>query len=179
MSVDYRLAPEHRAPTAAEDAYAVLCWAVGSGTERWASTAARVLVAGDSAGGNLAAVTCLIARDRGGPAITGQALLYPVLDPGCDTESYRTHGTGFFNTRAAMEWYWRQYLGDDGLPEPAHLVAPGRAATLAGLPPAVVAVAGADPLRSEGEEYAAAPGGCGVPTLVRRTPGCSTDSRPS
>ena len=170
VSVDYRLAPEHRAPTAAEDAYAVLCWAV----ERHGDLGidpARVLVAGDSAGGNLAAVTCLIARERRGPAIAGQALLYPVLDPGCDTDSYRTHGIGFFNTSVAMEWYWAQYLGPEGLPEPAQLAAPGRAASLSGLPPAVVAVAGADPLRCEVQEYAAALAAAGVPVVQRTYPG--------
>jgi len=170
VSVDYRLAPEHRAPTAAEDAYAALCWAV----EQQALLGidpARVVMAGDSAGGNLAAVTCLLARDRGGPPIAGQALLYPVVDPACDTDSFRTHGEGFYNTRAAMEWYWAQYLGPDGLPEPQHHAAPARAASLAQLPPAVVAVAGADPLRAEGEAYAAALAAAGVPVVLRTYPG--------
>lgn len=166
VSVDYRRAPEHPAPTAAEDGYAVLCWAVAE-QDRLGIDASRVLVAGDSAGGNLAAVTCLLARDRGGPALAGQVLLYPVLDPGCDTPSYTEYATGYFNTREAMEWYWRQYLGDSGLPEPVHLVVPGRAASLAGLPPAVVVVAGADPLRSEGEEYGDRLAAAGVPTVVR------------
>lgn len=169
VSVDYRLAPEHPAPTAAEDAYAALCWAVARAVELGVDPA-RVVVAGDSAGGNLAAVTCLLARERGGPEIAGQVLLYPVIDPACDTASFRTHGEGFYNTRAAMEWYWAQYL-PAGLPEPAHLAAPARAASLAGLPPAVVHVAGADPLRSEGEAYAASLAAAGVPVVRRTYPG--------
>jgi acetyl esterase len=170
VSVDYRLAPEHRAPTAAEDAYAALCWAVERHDEL-SIDPTRVLVAGDSAGANLAAVTCLLAREHGGPTIAGQALLYPVIDPACDTESFRSHGEGFYNTRAAMEWYWAQYLGPGGLTGPGHLAAPARAASLAGLPPAVVAVAGADPLRSEGEAYAASLAAAGVPVVARTYPG--------
>lgn len=170
VSVDYRRAPEHRAPTAAEDVYAVLCWAVERADDLGVDRA-RVVVAGDSAGGNLAAVTALLARDRGGPALAGQALLYPVVDPACDTDSFRTHGEGFYNTAEAMRWYWEQYLGEQGLPEPAHLAAPGRAERLDGLPPAVVVVTGADPLRSEVEQYAASLRAAGTPALERRYPG--------
>jgi acetyl esterase len=170
VSVDYRLAPEHAAPTAAEDAYAALCWAAGQAAALGADPE-RVVVAGDSAGGNLAAVVALLARDRNGPPLAAQALLYPVVDPACDTESFTTHADGPYNTRAAMEWYWRQYLGDAGLPDPAHLAAPARAADHSGLPPAVVAVAGADPLRSEGEAYADLLAAAGVPVVRRTYPG--------
>ena len=170
VSVDYRLAPEHRAPTAAEDAYAALLWAAERHDEL-GTDPARVVVAGDSAGGNLAAVVALLARDRSGPALAGQALLYPVLDPACDSPSYTTYAEGWFNTREHMEWYWEQYLGPERrLPEPPELVAPPRARSLAGLPPAVVVITGADPLRCEGEQYAAALAAAGVPTIARTYP---------
>lgn len=163
VSVDYRRAPEHRAPTAAEDAYAALGWAVEHAGQLGADPH-RVLVAGDSAGGNLAAVVSLLARDRNGPAIAGQVLLYPVLDPGCATPSYEEFGTGWFNTAAAMRWYWQQYLGDAA---PGPLTAPALVDDLAGLPPAVLVIAGNDPLRSEGESYAARLTAAGVPTVAR------------
>jgi predicted RNase H-like HicB family nuclease len=111
------------------------------------------------------------ARSGHGPALAGQALLYPVIDPACDTPSFETYAEGFFNTAAAMRWYWDQYLGTDRtLPEPPWLAAPDRAATLAGLPPAVAVITGADPLRSEGEAYAARLAADGVPVLVRTYP---------
>ncbi|MBM0127826.1 alpha/beta hydrolase [Pimelobacter simplex] len=170
VSVDYRLAPEHRAPTAAEDAYAALLWAAARHDEL-GTDPARVVVAGDSAGGALAAVVALMARDRKGPALAGQALLGPVIDPACDTPSYDTYADGWFNTRANMEWYWDQYLGPGRvLPEPPELVAPARAASHAGLPPAVVVVTGADPLADEGERYAAQLAAAGVPVLTRIHP---------
>ncbi|MEI7056688.1 alpha/beta hydrolase [Nocardioides sp. CCNWLW239] len=170
VSVDYRRAPEHRAPTAAEDAYAALVWA-GEHHAELGTDPARVVVAGDSAGGNLAAVVALMARDRNGPALAGQALLYPVIDPACDSPSFETYAEGHFNTAAAMRWYWEQYLGPGRtLPEPPELAAPNRASTLAGLPPAVVVVAGADPLCSEAEDYAARLAAEGVPVLARTYP---------
>lgn len=171
VSVDYRLAPEHPAPAAAEDAYDALCWAADRADDLGVDPA-RIVVAGDSAGGNLAAVVALLARDRGGPAIAGQALLYPVIDPACDTPSFDTYADGPYNTRVAMEWYWRQYLGESNeLPEPSYLVAPGRAADHRGLPPAVISVAGADPLRSEGERYGDLLAAAGVPVVRRTYPG--------
>ena len=123
VSVDYRLAPEHRWPAAADDVYAVARWADRFG--------GPLVVAGDSAGGNLAAVTALMARDRGGPGIAAQVLLYPALDADFDTESYRAYASGFYNTREAMIWYWDQYL-----PRPADRAHPYAAplrAELAGL----------------------------------------------
>ncbi|TYL56039.1 alpha/beta hydrolase [Nocardioides sp. BGMRC 2183] len=169
VSVDYRLAPEHPAPAAAVDTYTATCWAVEHAEEIGADPT-RVVIAGDSAGGNLAAVTALMCRDRGGPVLAGQALIYPVIDPACDTPSFAAYGDGPYNGRPAMEWYWQQYLLD-GLPEPAHLAAPVRAADHAGLPPAVVAVAGADPLRSEGQDYARLLAASGVPVVCRTYPG--------
>ncbi|TNM44240.1 alpha/beta hydrolase [Nocardioides albidus] len=170
VSVDYRLAPEHRAPTAAEDVYAALLWASARHDEL-GTDPERVLVAGDSAGGNLAAVVSLMARDRQGPALAGQALLGAVIDPACDTPSFDTYAEGWFNSAAAMRWYWEQYLGPEArLPDPPELVAPGRAASLAGLPPAVVVITGADPLRDEGERYAEQLAAAGVPVLTRIHP---------
>ena len=153
VSVDYRLAPEHRAPAAAEDAYAALSW-LAAKSDKLGLDRDRMLIAGDSAGGNLAAVACLMARDRDEAMPMGQVLLYPVVAPDFETESYRRYETGHCNTRAAMQWYWGHYLGGEALPEPEEYVAPLRAATHAGLPPALIYTTGRDPLCSEGEQYA-------------------------
>jgi acetyl esterase/lipase len=157
VSVDYRLAPEHFWPAAAEDVYAVTRWASRFG--------GPLVVAGDSAGGNLAAVTALMARDRGGPGIAAQVLLYPALDADFDTESYRAYGSGYYNTREAMIWYWDQYV-----PRPAdrtHPYAGPLRAELSGLSPAVVVTAGFDPLRTEGDQYSAALVEAGVRVVHR------------
>jgi acetyl esterase/lipase len=169
VSVGYRLAPEHPAPAAALDAFAAFCWVVdhaaGLGID-----ATRTAVAGDSAGGNLAAVTAILCRERRAPRPAAQLLLYPVIDPSLDTDSYHRHGTGYVNTRAAMQWYWRQYLGDR-LVDPPYLVAPARADSLGDLPPAVIATAGLDPLHSEGCDYAHRLRGAGVRVVHRDFPG--------
>ncbi|MGW0177471.1 alpha/beta hydrolase [Rhodococcus sp. NPDC003322] len=164
VSVDYRLAPEHPAPAALEDVYAALMWTKAN-CAALNGDPSRLVVAGDSAGGNLAATVALAARDRGGPALAAQALLYPVIDDDFDTDSYRTYAEGHFNTRAAMQWYWKQYA-PGGADSP--LVSPARAETLAGLPPAVIVTAGRDPLCSEGDAYAARLTSEGVPTTHRR-----------
>ena len=158
VSVGYRRAPEHPAPAAALDAFVAFCWA----TEHAAGLgidARRTVVAGDSAGGNLAAVTAILCRERSVAPPAAQLLLYPVIDPSFETDSYHRYGTGYFNTRAAMQWYWRQYLGSDGLRgerivDPPYLFAPARAESHADLPPAVIVTAGLDPLHSEGCDYA-------------------------
>lgn len=164
VSVDYRLAPEHPAPAALEDVYAAVVWVHANYAELHGDPD-RIVVAGDSAGGNLAATVALATRDRGGPAIAAQVMLYPVIDDDFDTESYRTYAEGHFNTRAAMQWYWQQYApgGADSA-----LISPARAATLAGVAPAVVVTAGRDPLCSEGDAYAARLAAEGVPTTHRR-----------
>lgn len=167
VSVGYRRAPEHRAPAAAEDAYRALRW---TAEECAGIDADRIAVAGDSAGGNLAAVCCLLARERSGPRPAGQVLLYPLIDPGCDTASQHRYATGHVNTRAAMRWYWHQYLGSAELPEPRHAVAPLRAARHTGLPPAVVVTAGLDPLSDEGRAYAGALRAAGVGLVHRHHP---------
>jgi acetyl esterase len=170
VSVDYRRAPEHRAPTAALDCIAAYDWFTEHAGQ-FGVDANRVVVGGDSAGGNLAAVTAIYCRDRGGRQPIGQVLLYPVIDPSFDTPSYRTFGTGYFNTEAAMRWYWQHYLGGTALPEPAYLVAPSRADSHCGLPPAVVVTARLDPLHSEGVGYAEKLRSAGVSVLHRDYPG--------
>lgn len=167
VSVDYRLAPEHRFPAALNDGFGALEWLVGSDL---GIDPARIAVMGDSAGGNLAAALCLMARDRGGPAIAGQVLLYPVLAPDFETEGYRRFGTGHYNTTAAMRHYWRNYLGGDERPDPPDLAAPLWAASHAGLPPAIIVVPGRDPTCSEAESYAAALRGAGVALRLRSYP---------
>ena len=164
VSVDYRLAPEHHAPAAALDAFTAFRWVAEHAAELGIDPL-RIAVAGDSAGGNLAAVTAILCRDRGVTAPAAQLLLYPAIDPSFDTDSYRRYGTGYFNTSAAMQWYWHLYLGGQDLFEPAYLVAPARAETHAGLPPAVIATAGLDPLHSEGCDYAYRLREAGVPVV--------------
>lgn len=169
ISVDYRLAPENSAPGAVDDTVAVFCWVVSAAAELGVDPA-RVAVAGDSAGGNLTAVTALVCRERDLAMPAAQILIYPVIDPAGDTQSYLTRGTGCMTTAAAMRWYWRNYLGGNGLPEPAYLVAPGRAASHAGLPPTVVVTAGLDPLHDEGVAYARALRSAGVAVIHRDYP---------
>lgn len=170
VSVGYRLAPEHPAPAAALDAYAAFCWvtehATGLGID-----ATRTAVAGDSAGGNLAAVTAILCRERGVAPPAAQLLLYPAIDPSFETDSYHRYGTGYFNTRAAMQWYWRQYLGGERILGPPYLVAPARADSHADLPPAVIVTAGLDPLHSEGRDYARRLRTAGVRVVHRDFPG--------
>jgi acetyl esterase len=152
VAVSYRLAPEHKFPAAVEDCYAGASWVAAHGGDLGVDTA-RLAVGGDSSGGNLAAAVALLARDRGGPAITHQLLVYPNTDYLADGESVRA-GTDphLFNVRA-VEWYWGMYLASpaDGANP---LASPLRAADLSGLPPATVITAEYDPLRDEGEEYA-------------------------
>jgi acetyl esterase len=162
ISVAYRLAPENRWPDAAEDVYTIAQWAGGI-ADAVGGDPRRVVVGGDSAGGNLAAVAAVMARDRGGPPIAAQLLLYPVIAADFDTESYRLFGKGFYNPKPALQWYWDQYV-----PAPAdreHPYASPLRANLAGLPPAIVVVAGHDPLRDEGIAYADALEAAGVVTV--------------
>ncbi|OBG30478.1 alpha/beta hydrolase [Mycobacterium sp. 852002-51057_SCH5723018] len=168
ISVDYRLAPEHPWPAGAEDVYAVTRWAFENASAL-GGDASRLTVGGDSAGGNLAAVTAIMARDRGGPALAGQLLLYPMIAADFDTASYRLFGRGYYNPKQALQWYWDCYV-----PSPddrAHPYATPLRADLRGLPPAVVVIAGHDPLRDEGVAYGAALQKAGVPTVQLRYEG--------
>jgi acetyl esterase len=152
ISVDYRLAPEHKFPAAADDAYAATKWVSDSAAELNVDST-RIAVAGDSAGGNVAAVVALMARDRGGPSIMQQTLVYPVIDHNFGTVSYRDNAEGYFLTTNGMRWFWAHYLASDA--DGANPYAsPLRAETLAGLPPALVISAEYDPLRDEDAAYA-------------------------
>jgi acetyl esterase len=164
VSVDYRLAPEHRWPAAVEDVLAVMQWAARN-AEALGGDAGSVVIGGDSAGGNLAAVAALMARDLGAPDLAAQLLVYPMITADFDTESYRRFGDGFYNPRPALQWYWDQYL-----PSPAdreHPYASPLYADLDGMPPAVVVIAGHDPLRDEGMAFGKALNAAGVPTTHR------------
>jgi acetyl esterase len=165
VSVDYRLAPEHPFPAGLEDAWAATEWVAAHAAELGAD---RVAVGGDSAGGNLAAVVALRARDRGLP-LALQVLIYPVIDADLDSPGYREHGEGVNLTRAKMAWYWERYLaGADGFAPEA---SPLRAADLAGVAPALVQTAEHDPLVHEGEAYAHALEAAGVPVALTRYDG--------
>jgi acetyl esterase len=169
VSVNYRHAPEHKFPAAAEDAYAAIRWsAEHAGAFR--GDPMRVGVCGTSAGGNLAAVVALEARDRGGPPLCYQLLIVPVTDFSFETPSYREHADGYGLAADTMRWYWQHYLSrpTDGLHP---LASPLRAASLRGLPSAFVATAEFDPLRDEGEAYAARLKAAGGPTTSRRYSG--------
>jgi acetyl esterase len=152
VAVDYRLAPEHKFPAAADDAWAATKWVVAhAGAIGVDGT--KLAVGGDSAGGNLAAVVALMARDAGGPPIALQALLYPVTDVAAESRSYGDLADGYLLTRDSMRWFIAHYLGK---PQDAEdwRVSPTRATSLAGVAPALVITAGHDPLRDEGDAYA-------------------------
>jgi acetyl esterase len=165
VSVDYRLAPEAPFPAAVEDALAATRWAASRLAELGGSD--RLAVAGDSAGGNLATVVAQQLRDQGGPALVGQFLVYPATDMTGDYASRRENGEGYFLDLPTMGWFTQHYAADTGLHTDPRL-SPLRHTDLAGLPPAVVVTAEYDPLRDEGEAYAAALAEAGVPVEVRR-----------
>lgn len=151
VAVDYRLAPEHPYPAAVEDAWAALTWVAGHGADL-AADISRLAVAGDSAGGNLAAVMTQRARDRGGPPIAFALLWYPVTMQDLSLPSVTENAHAPILDRAAMVGLSRWYAGE--LTEPVPELAPGRSTDLTGLPPAYIAVAGHDPLRDDGIRYA-------------------------
>jgi acetyl esterase len=169
VSVDYRLAPEYPFPAPLDDCYAATVWVHEHAAELGADPG-RLVVAGDSAGGNLAAAVALVARERGGPPITFQILIYPVIDAACATPSFTENAEGYFLEGEGMRWLWSQYLGPDGDGDHPH-ASPCRAADHSALPPAVVVTAEYDPLRDEGEAYGAALDAAGVAVTVRRYDG--------
>jgi acetyl esterase len=163
VSMDYRLAPENRFPAAVEDAYGAVCWVAEKGTHLGGDPS-RLAVGGDSAGGNLAAVCCLLGRDRKGPQLSHQLLLYPVVDlSNFHTRSYQEHGTGYLLTADSMAYYRDQYLRNDG-DRKNPLASPLLAEDLSGLAPATVVAAELDVLTDEGKAYADRLKDAGVPT---------------
>ena len=169
ISVDYRLAPEHKFPVALDDCYAAALWAVENAASIGGDPR-RVAVGGDSAGGNLSACVALKSRDEGKPRLVHQLLVYPVTDARLDTASYRDNAEGYFLSRADMEWFWNHYLDkpEDGANPYA---SPLRSTDLRGLPSATIITAEFDPLRDEGESYGKKLKDAGVPVEVKRYDG--------
>jgi acetyl esterase len=170
VSVEYRLAPEHKYPAAANDSYSATKW-VFENADRINCDAARIAVGGDSAGGNLAAVVSLRARDEGVRFPICQVLLYPVTDlTGNVTKSRKEFGEGYFLTKADMKWFEDQYFKTDEdrrMPYASPLLAPN----LSELPPAFIITCGFDPLRDEGEAYGERLKKAGIPTKILRREG--------
>ena len=162
VSVDYRLAPEHPFPAPVHDAYAALRWSADAFA---VPTGLPLAVAGDSAGGNLAATTAMLARDVGFPRLAAQLLIYPMLDPTMSAPSIVDNGEGYLLDAPTLAWFWRHYLGDP--PARSFLAAP-LTAQLGGLAPALIMTAELDPLRDEGERYGELLAAAGVPTRVHR-----------
>ncbi len=170
VSVDYRLAPEHKYPAAADDCYAATQWVADNAGDLGVDPT-RLAVAGDSAGGNLAAAVALMARDRGGPRLAFQLLIYPVTGTPWDgRRSYQANGAGYVLTMESMEWFTNHYARS-AADHTEPYFAPVQATDLSGLPPAHVITAEFDPLRDEGEAYAARLIAAGVPTTVTRYDG--------
>ncbi len=166
LSIDYRLAPEHPAPAAVDDAYAAFRWAREHAGDLGAIPG-KVAVGGDSAGGNLAAVVSLLARDDDGGQPVLQWLIYPRTDFTAKTRSLSLFAEGFLLTKADMDWFDVQYLDGSGLDPTDPRISPLLADSLSGLPPALIATAGFDPLRDEGDRYAAALRDAGTPVDLR------------
>jgi acetyl esterase len=171
VSVDYRLAPEHKFPAGPEDCYVVTKW-VAENAAALGCDAKRIAVGGTSAGGTLATATALMARDRGGPGIAFQLLVYPATQRELDTPSHSQFANdGYYVlSRADMEWFWGHYLASDADARNPY-ACPARAKTLSGLPPAMVMTAEYDPLRDEGEAFAARLREEGVATVLKRYDG--------
>jgi acetyl esterase/lipase len=165
VSVEYRLAPEHPYPAAVEDAWAATLWVAERGTELGADTT-RIAVAGDSAGGTIAAATAQRARDSDGPPIAFQLLWYPSTLWDASLPSFTENATAPILDAKAIAAFSRWYAGEIDLSDPPSGMAPGRAKNLAGLPPAYVGVAGHDPLRDDGIRYGELLAAAGVPVEV-------------
>jgi len=169
LSIDYRLAPEHKAPAAGEDCYAAYRWALQHAAELGADPA-RVAVGGDSAGGNLAAAVSLQARDDGVQLPALQLLIYPVTDFNSQTRSKTLFAEGFFLTKKDMDWFQANYLDGASIDDDDPRAAPLLAENLSGLPPALLLTGGFDPLRDEGDQYAAKLVAAGVTVDHRQYP---------
>ncbi|HEY8122256.1 MAG TPA: alpha/beta hydrolase [Myxococcota bacterium] len=169
VSVDYRLAPEHRYPAAPDDCHAAVKW-VAANAASLGADAKRLAVGGDSAGGNQSAVVSQMARDQGGPAIRFQLLIYPVTDADFTRRSYVDNANGYLLTADAMRWFWDHYVANPAQRAEPY-ASPLRAADLSGLPPAWVCTAEFDPLRDEGEAYAKRLQQAGVSTSLTRFDG--------
>jgi acetyl esterase len=169
ISVDYRLAPEHKFPAAVDDAIAATKW-IAANSRKLGIDASRLMVGGDSAGGNLAAVVAISVRDGNGPAIAGQVLIYPAIDFAMTHASHSEPETSILLTHSVIKWFRDHYLNGTGDVNDWR-ASPARAKTLIGLPPAYVLTAGADPLRDEGCEYAERLKAAGVPVTYRHFPG--------
>jgi acetyl esterase/lipase len=167
ISVDYRLAPEHKFPAAAEDCIGATQW-IAANAKQLGIDVARLTVGGDSAGGNLAAVVAIAARDGAGPKIAGQVLIYPATDFRMNHPSHSEPETSLLLTHSVIKWFINHYMGDGDIDD--WRASPARA-KLAGLPPAYVLVAGGDPLRDEGNEYADKLKQAGVSVTYRFFPG--------
>lgn len=170
VSVEYRLAPEHPFPAGIEDCYAALCW-TAENADGLGIDAARLAIAGQSAGGGLAAGTALMARDRGGPALCFQLLEIPELDDRLETPSMRAYTDTPLWNRPNAVWSWKHYLGTDHTGEVSEYAAPARARDLSNLPPTYVSTMEFDPLRDEGILYALALMQAGVPVELHAYPG--------
>ncbi len=169
VSVDYRLAPENRYPAAVEDAYAATQWVADNAAAIQADPD-RMAVCGDSAGGHLAAVVALMARDRKAPRIDLQILIYPITDCNFDTPSYLENQEGYILTRELMKWFWGHFIEDEA--DDRHPYAsPLQAGDLSDLPEALIVTAEYDPLRDEGESYGKKLEAAGVKVRVSRYPG--------
>jgi len=166
VSVDYRLAPEHKFPAAVDDCYTATKW-VAENANATGSDPTRIAVGGDSAGGNLAAVVALMARDRGTPPLVYQLLVYPVTNFAFDTPSHREYADGYFLTKDDMTWFCNLYLRSEADSHNPY-ASPLQAQDLRGLPPALVITGEFDPLRDEGEAYAARMREAGVPVACKR-----------
>ncbi len=170
LSVAYRLAPEHRYPAAADDCFEATVWAAAN-AEQLGIDGAKIAVAGDSAGGNLAAAVAIMARDAGGPVLAHQLLIYPVTDVDFARASYEANGGGdYYLTTAGMKWFWNHYLGSAS-PADAPLAVVLNQADHSNLPPATVITAEYDPLRDEGDAYAAKLMAAGVAVDAACAPG--------
>ena len=169
ISVDYRRAPEYKFPAAVDDAIAATAWIAGHARDLGID-ASHLVVGGDSAGGNLAAVVAISARDGNGPDIAGQVLVYPATDFAMTHPSHREPETSILLTHTVIRWFRDHYLARAADAEDWR-ASPARIQTLGDLPPAYVLTAGADPLRDEGEEYARRLERAGVPVTYRTFPG--------